>query len=149
MTASATTTSTSSRTRHRTPVVAVTATAALLLSTAILALALCPRPSMASATARALGPAARRSSSSSPHAPAYIGSWAASPLLRRGSGSTRLGSSRLTQQQQPPRAGPRAFVSQGRRASSMRRVAGTGLREDLTRLWGTISNTTRVSQVGF
>lgn len=148
MTASATTTSSS---RQRTPFVATKA--ALLLS--ILALALLPSPSMASATTtRMLGTGARRSSS---QATAFIGSWAASPLLHRSSStsatsstsSTRLGSSRLTQHQQgQPRAGPRAFFSQGRRSSSMRRVAGSGFREDLTRLWGTISNTTLVSQVG-
>lgn len=86
------------------------------------------------------------SRSSSPHG-AYIGSWTASSLLRRrgapsGSGSTRLESSRLIQQ---PRHQPRASFSHGPQA---RRVQGTGLREDLTRLWSTLSNSTVVSQVG-
>ncbi len=87
--------------------------------------------------------AARGAISSSSHA-AYIGSWAASPLLRRrAAATTRLASSRLFQ----PRGSMQQQQRQPRASFSGGPSKGSGLREDLTRLWSTLSNSTRVSHV--
>lgn len=110
-----------------------TSTALVVLLLGLLALG----ASMASATA---GRMLASQPSGASRAAGYIGSWAASPLLRRR--ATQLGSSRLTQQ---PRHQPRASFSRGR---AVGRPVGTGLRDDITRLWSSLSNNTKVSQVG-